>query len=210
MRKIERTPEYIEAMKAKAREKAREWREKDRDFVRDTVRKSYYKNWEENKEKARVAQAQRRAEGKAVDKRSNEAKAEYMRQWRQDYRQRVFALYGSRCICCGETNHWLLTLDHVNNDGFLDRGPRIDKEGKRTGKNTDYAYRAAMNDPEQRARFQLRCFNCNCGKGHCHPYKEEPSYDIWQQEHCLAPQSVREKNETYFKEDFSLIGEAIH
>jgi len=65
-----------------------------------------------------------------------------------------YAAYGNRCKCCGETNELFLTLDHVNNDGHVDR---------KVGLGGLPMYRKARiaGYPDI---YQLLCFNCNCGR----------------------------------------------
>lgn len=62
--------------------------------------------------------------------------------------------YGARCNCCGETEPRFLTIDHVNNDGNIDRLKR---------KASYQVYKQIIDDgfPD---RFQLLCWNCNCGR----------------------------------------------
>lgn len=68
----------------------------------------------------------------------------------QKLRLDVLKLYGGKCTCCGETETDFLTLDHVNNDGYLDR------------KKSFYLY-VWKNRPTD---IQVLCYNCNCSKGH--------------------------------------------
>jgi hypothetical protein len=73
----------------------------------------------------------------------------------------AYAAYGGYvCLCCGETQHAFLSLDHVNGDGRQHRkevggcgsGSRLYLWLKRHG------YPAGM--------FQVLCMNCNFAKGH--------------------------------------------
>ena len=78
--------------------------------------------------------------------------------------------YGRECSCCGFMDIRFLTIDHIDNDGYLERYPG----GSRlTGSN--------MHDKIIKegfpSRFQILCWNCNCakqfyGKGVC-PHKED-------------------------------------
>lgn len=67
----------------------------------------------------------------------------------------VIILYGGKCVCCGETELNFLTLDHINNDGALQRKER--SAGSAT-------YKWVMK--ERPADLQVLCYNCNCAKGH--------------------------------------------
>ena len=70
-------------------------------------------------------------------------------------RLEVIALYGGKCVCCGETEPDFLTLDHINNDGFLQR--------KRYPSGSA-SYKIVMK--ERPTDIQILCYNCNCAKGH--------------------------------------------
>lgn len=80
----------------------------------------------------------------------------------------IFEKYGNKCVCCGINNPKFLTIDHVNNDGYL-----VEKSGKtRLAGTTIYPKVVKLNFPPS---YQLLCWNCNCGKaynkGIC-PHKE--------------------------------------
>jgi len=70
--------------------------------------------------------------------------------------EQLFAIYGNKCVCCGEGNLQFLTLDHINNDGNLDRANHKNDRTHRTQMN-------AILHPD-RSRYQILCFNCNLGK----------------------------------------------
>lgn len=68
--------------------------------------------------------------------------------------------YGGRCVCCGETEPYFLTIDHINNDGARHR-KTIDK--KRAAGGTEfYQWLRVRGYPKD--RYRLMCFNCNCGR----------------------------------------------
>ncbi len=89
----------------------------------------------------------------------------------QKLRIDVFNMYGNVCACCGETNLFFLEIDHVNNDGSVDR--------KKNGKSrVGFLTRVLKN----LQLFQLLCSNCNQGKarnnGVC-PHKTPNSIPRW-------------------------------
>ena len=73
----------------------------------------------------------------------------------QEQRQSVFKHYGVVCACCGEKEPLFLTIDHINNDGYLHR------KGKDTSHNNIYYWLIKNNYP---VGFQTLCMNCNTGK----------------------------------------------
>lgn len=81
------------------------------------------------------------------------------RVWQLGYRKALRAemleAYGSRCKCCGEKQQEFLQLDHVENDGHLDR-----KLHRTSNKLFAHLKRAGW--PQN--RYQLLCANCNFGK----------------------------------------------
>lgn len=65
----------------------------------------------------------------------------------------VFAGYGGKCACCGESESEFLQLDHVDGGGNVDRKTRATK--------TLYA---AVRREGYPPGFQLLCANCNQAK----------------------------------------------
>lgn len=74
--------------------------------------------------------------------------------YRKRKRFRILSMYGDRCVECGITDLEVLTLDHINNDGKLDR--EINGSGT---KFIDYLDRTGKRDD-----LVLLCWNCNCRK----------------------------------------------
>lgn len=67
----------------------------------------------------------------------------------------VWNAYGNKCECCGELNSGFFTIDHIFNDGSIDRK----EHGK--GKHI-YQKLGRMGYPKD--RYRLLCFNCNMGR----------------------------------------------
>jgi len=72
-----------------------------------------------------------------------------------EIREKVFSTLGARCACCGEEERKFLTLDHVQNDGAAERGGHRDWRR---------IYRRVIRQGFPRDKYQVLCFNCNCGK----------------------------------------------
>src|SRR5438552_2080954 len=67
-------------------------------------------------------------------------------------RLKFFEEYGGKCACCGESNPYFLTLDHIY--------------GKTSCKESgDVSIRKAMSEGWPKDRYQILCFNCNMSKG---------------------------------------------
>jgi hypothetical protein len=88
-------------------------------------------------------------------KKQRRATCESAKRTNREFRRQFLEMYGNRCMCCGETDRILLTLDHVKNDGKHERS-----EG---GSKQRLSYKRATQryDPE---RYQILCYNCNIGK----------------------------------------------
>jgi len=85
--------------------------------------------------------------------RNPNAKKDSNRRHYATVRNKVFDHYGWVCSCCGETEPFFLTTDHVNgNGGGHDRLLR------------GYAMYKAIIDAGFPDDFQILCFNCNCGR----------------------------------------------
>lgn len=78
----------------------------------------------------------------------------YQRRWNKQKKEEAHAAYGGVCSCCGETNPFFLTLDHLQNDGHKARVTD-------TYSVSIYAWAKKNNWPDTLA---LRCFNCNCAR----------------------------------------------
>lgn len=83
----------------------------------------------------------------------------YNRQWLTGYRARLraemIAAYGSVCSCCGEAEPIFLQLDHIHNDGHIDR---------KLNKTSAKLLAALKREGWPKDRHQLLCANCNFGK----------------------------------------------
>jgi len=84
---------------------------------------------------------------------------------------KIYSAYGAKCACCGEDEIAFLCVDHVNDDGYVDRSNGI--RGNRL-----YVKIIKENFPE---KYQILCHNCNHAKsfnpGGC-PHKIFTSYDF--------------------------------
>ena len=88
---------------------------------------------------------------------NRELRTDTSKEWYQIYKRIIYNHYGHKCVCCGETTPMFLTIDHVNNDGFLDK---TSGGHRRSGA---YLYRKIIKEgfPD---KYQVMCFNCNLGR----------------------------------------------
>lgn len=125
------------------------WKQRNREAVNARTRLLYASNPAKHRA---AAIAYKRGPAKSSVLETNRA-------WHAAYRARLRAemlvAYGGRCACCGESEPVFLQLDHVHNDGHLDR-----KAHKTSTKL--FAVLRRQNWP--RERYQLLCANCNFGK----------------------------------------------
>lgn len=84
---------------------------------------------------------------------------EYKRQCREKYhriRDRVIKKLGDRCTCCGEHRKTMLHVDHINNDGFLERQGRL--------RSSYTMMKRILRDANAHDRYQTLCASCNHSK----------------------------------------------
>jgi hypothetical protein len=86
---------------------------------------------------------------------SDNPKSQYARKYHHQIRVEVFAHYGNKCACCGETTQEFLCIDHINNDGAEHR--------KQIGRGKIYLWLRNNHYPDG---FQILCHNCNQSKGY--------------------------------------------
>lgn len=112
-------------------DKERKLRRKNPEVYRDACRAHYHRN------KKTIAQNRRKIYLNLCDE--------------------VFQAYGGyKCVCCGETEKSMLTMDHVNNDGSKHR-----RELKLRWSKTMYHWIKTHGFP---STFQVLCYNCNLSK----------------------------------------------
>jgi hypothetical protein len=150
---------------------AKKWREANRERCNKKQREWYRKNIDRlivrNREYAR-----------AYDRANPEKRRQYTKAKRISRRERIFSAYGNRCICCGETRHIFLCLDHINNDGAVERRA-LGISNTRSG-NADKVYYKVIRDGFPKDRYQLLCHNCNWAKSHGGCPHKESSLQLWQ------------------------------
>lgn len=80
--------------------------------------------------------------------------ARFHKENREKYKKQVYDHYGWLCKCCAESRVSMLTVDHVNNDGFLDRRSKLSGA-------SFYKKIISQDFPDS---YQILCMNCNWSK----------------------------------------------
>lgn len=128
---------------AKKREWHRKWREANRSKVREYARKQ--------------AKQKRDAMSPSEREAYNKEQAKVAVERRKALKDKIYAAYGGYvCSCCGETEPAFLSLDHINNDGFIRRKSGEHKTGEQL-----FRWIEKNGFPPD---FQVLCMNCNHGK----------------------------------------------
>lgn len=116
-------------------------------------RKYYYRDLEATRKR-------RREQARKYREKNREAYNAKNRRFKKLHRERdrnlIYEAYGNKCACCGETNSKFFTIDHVNNDGHIQR-----KTGRYTSGSQFYRDIIRENFPPI---YQVLCFNCNMGR----------------------------------------------
>jgi len=98
-----------------------------------------------------------RAKSRNYQRRKWAERPEFARKYQRDYRKKVrqelVIIYGGKCICCGETKIEFLALDHINNDGNIQR--------KTIGSGIQMYLYIKRTKPKD---IQVLCHNCNIAK----------------------------------------------
>lgn len=74
--------------------------------------------------------------------------------WKEKLYNEFYKMYGNKCACCGETEKKFLTIDHINNDGHIERSINKNSVLKLIRESLLF----------KRNDIQVLCWNCNCGK----------------------------------------------
>lgn len=135
---------YRERNREEVNRRMREWREQNREKAREHARE-----WRNRK----LANAS--PEEEAAIRAAEAAKTKRNQDRRRD---EVFAAYGGyRCACCGETERMFLSIDHIHNDGNVER-----KSGAyRSSGTAFYLWLCKHKFPPG---YQVLCMNCQVGK----------------------------------------------
>lgn len=129
----------------------KEWRAKNPERNRAIGKRSDQKRWSANvakfTEKRRLRNMRWRTKNPE----------EYTRQSREKYqraRERAIVRLGSKCVCCGSDYLTMLDIDHIYNNGSVERA----------GKSYSNLHRKVLAAENPHKEYQLLCASCNHSK----------------------------------------------
>ena len=135
---------YRERNREKVNQRMRDWREANREKAREHARE--WRNRKLANASPEEAAAIRAAEA-AKTKRNQDRR-----------RDEVFAAYGGyKCVCCDETERLFLSIDHIDNNGNVER-----KSGAYRSSGTAFYLWLCKN--KFPPGYQVLCMNCQVGK----------------------------------------------
>lgn len=102
-------------------------------------------------------------------KQNRERATAYHRKLRLD----VLAKYGNQCVCCGESNPWFLTIDHILNDGAEERKRLY---GSQNGCSRKWLLK--LRREPRRDDLQVLCYNCNIARSIFGICPHNPNFDV--------------------------------
>lgn len=82
-------------------------------------------------------------------------KREWAKIFYKNLKEEMIANYGGKCVCCGESEHMFLTIDHIYGKGTEER--RLDKKLRGYG-----FYRELKKLGWPKDKYRILCYNCNC------------------------------------------------
>ena len=112
---------------------------------------------EYNERRPRKTKCEKKKSAKEWFKKNKKRLAIYGSEYREKIRLEMIAAYGGKCVKCGESDHIVLVLDHINDDAKEDK-----RLNNHSGGYKMYMYLRRNNWPK--GKHQLMCHNCNFKK----------------------------------------------
>src|SRR3990167_9620871 len=116
-------------------------------------------------EKERRRRREKPEEYRLARRRHRNNNLEHCRELRRKHGRKIkdqaYLNYGGyKCVCCGEVEQTMLTIDHINNDGNKHRNLLNGGRGRKASVDL-YHWLKKNNYPDG---FQVLCYNCNMSK----------------------------------------------
>lgn len=124
---------------------AQRHRDNNREKIREEQRRCYHKNKKAFKERNTKWRAN-----------NQEKVAEYQRVYMAKKRRDAVERLGNKCCWCGESDYLVLTIDHINGDGHVERKSISNK------KMLDIIIYSPLEIVK--TRYQILCWNCQYRK----------------------------------------------
>jgi hypothetical protein len=151
--------EVEELKRQRNREAAARYRDRNRELVNQRIRDWREANREKSRELSREWRNRKLANGSPEEVAAMRASESARTKRSQTVcRDAVFTAYGGyKCACCGETEPMFLSIDHVHNNGAVER-----KSGLYHGSGSAFYQWLRKNDFP--SGYQVLCMNCQIGK----------------------------------------------
>lgn len=127
------------------------WRQNNRDKSLEIGRRGDKKRRKLQPIKAR--ERRKRNRRKVSMLKPDQARAQYRRKYRS-IRRRAVERLGGKCTCCGEQRETMLHIDHINDDGYIERN----------GKPSFNLAREVLRSKNPFDKYQILCASCNHSK----------------------------------------------
>lgn len=135
-----------------------------------TSQESYRKWYERNKERARATKA---ALMRKYRSENPEKHRKISRECKARLRARLFDMYGRKCALCGFLDLRALSLDHIAQNGNVER--------REIGERGVYRRALAEYNPSE---YRILCMNCQFIERHKHDWSKRITVpDEWLQQH---------------------------
>lgn len=162
---------------------------KNRDSILEKIKRHADSNRESIRERRRINYSRNKADirSKAREKRNNNPdSASKEKEYKDNRRLLAYRKLGDTCKLCGESDHALLCIDHIHNDGSQER------------KNGVSRIRIFGDILKGSDRYQLLCYNCNQKKQIEHHLCRKP---LGLGVHKECPTCRTSKDRSFFKSD---------
>jgi len=146
----QRSRDYYQGNKERMLDGFKQYAQANRKALTDYGRSYYARNSSKicEQTRKRMSEPERKANAKRQRKTSQQA-----------LRAKILNHLGGRCYCCGLDDLRFLTIDHINNDGRIDR-----KLPSGKSKNGYMILLDIQREGIPKDRYRAACYNCNCAR----------------------------------------------
>lgn len=88
------------------------------------------------------------------------------KQYYKDVKQEMIDAYGGKCVCCGENRPEFLTIDHISDNGRMERDKYLKYGSSFYHLLRKRGFPSVWTDSDGTVyEYALSCYNCNCARG---------------------------------------------